>query len=354
MEFKKTANKVRALGLTSGGLDSILSALVLKEQGIEVVWISFTTPFFSCDAAQEAAYRYQIPLMVVDISDPFFEVLKNPRSGYGKNMNPCKDCHSLMFAKAGQIMVGEGFDFLFSGEVAGQRPFSQNKRSLQYVEKHSGFQGSILRPLSAKLLTETEAERRGLVDRSRLEAISGRSRRQQIKMAAHFNVKNYPAPAGGCKLTDRAFSARLRDLFYFKYGLVHSGQGLVYQGQGSEEKISEKDLLLLHHGRHFRLDPKTRIVVGRSEADNEMIEAFYEPGKDTFLRMNDMPGPHVLIPGVVSLAMAGRAATICAAYTRTSVGGIGEEVKVLVRSPQGEHVVQVKALDPSSFQDLRI
>lgn len=351
MESEKTAKKVRALGLTSGGLDSILSALILKEQGVEVVWISFTTPFFSCDAAEAAADRYQIPLMVVDITDPFLEMLKTPRAGYGKNMNPCMDCHALMFARAGEIAMEEGFDFLFSGEVAGQRPFSQNKRSLWYVEKHSGFEGSILRPLSARVLPETEAERQGLVDRSRLEAITGRSRRRQIEMAAHFNVKDYPTPAGGCKLTDRAFSARLRDLLHFRYGLVHSDQGLVDSGQGSGGEIAEKDLFLLHHGRHFRLDPTTRIVVGRSSEDNEMIESFYDQKTDTLLRMNDIPGPLVLIPGSASLATAERAAAICAGYTRASVG---QEVNVLVRFPGKERILQVKALDRSSFQDLLI
>ncbi|MDY0220844.1 MAG: tRNA 4-thiouridine(8) synthase ThiI [Desulfobacterium sp.] len=351
MESEKTAKKVRALGLTSGGLDSILSALILKEQGVEVSWISFTTPFFSCDAALKAADRYQIPLMVVDITDHFLEMLRNPRAGYGKNMNPCMDCHALMFARAGEIAVEEGFDFLFSGEVAGQRPFSQNKRSLRYVEKHSGFEGSILRPLSARVLPETEAERQGVVDRSRLGAITGRSRRRQIEMAAHFNVRDYPTPAGGCKLTDRAFSTRLRDLLHFRYGLVHSGQSLVDSNKCLGGKIAGKDLFLLHHGRHFRLDPETRVVVGRSDADNGMIETFYDPEKDTLLRMNDMPGPLVLIPGVVSLAMVERAAAICAGYTKAVTG---QEVSVLVLSPQGKRIVKVKVPDSSNFQDFLI
>ena len=333
METKKTSKKTRALGLTSGGLDSILSALLLKQQGIDVTWISFITPFFSSLAAQKAADRYQIPLMVVDITDRYLDMLKNPPAGYGKNMNPCMDCHALMFAEAGRIMVKEGFDFLFSGEVAGQRPFSQNKRSLRYVEKHSGFDGSILRPLSARVLPETAAERQKLVDRSRLGSISGRSRKKQIEMAKEFNVVDYPAPAGGCKLTDKAFSARLRDLF----DLVPD--------------FSKRDLCLLHHGRHFRLDPGTRIIVGRSEADNDKIEGFYAPETDTFMRMVDLPGPLVLIPQAASPGMVLQAAAICAGYTRALAG---QEVKVLVRSPAGEGVVQVKPLAPATFQDLLI
>lgn len=333
MEEKKTLKKVRALGLTSGGLDSILSALVLREQGIDVTWVSFTTPFFSSHAAQKAADRYKIPLMVVDITEIYIEMLKNPPAGYGKNMNPCMDCHVLMFAEAGRIMVQEGFDFLFSGEVAGQRPFSQNKRSLRYVEKHSGFDGSILRPLSAGVLPVTEAERQNLVDRNRLGSISGRSRKKQIEMAKQFNVVDYPAPAGGCRLTDSAFSARLRDLF----DLVPD--------------FGKRDLYLLHHGRHFRLDPGTRIVVGRSEADNGMIETLYVPETDTFMRMVDLPGPLVLIPRAVSPDMVERAAAICASYTKAKSG---QEVQVLVCSPAGESVIQVKALNPEGFQDLLI
>lgn len=330
MEERRISKKVRALGLTSGGLDSILSALVLREQGIDVTWVSFTTPFFSSHAAQNAADRYKIPLMVVDITDIYLEMLKNPPAGYGKNMNPCMDCHTLMFSEAGRIMVQEGFDFLFSGEVAGQRPFSQNKRSLRYVEKHSGFDGSILRPLSAGVLPETAAERQKLVDRNRLGSISGRSRKKQIEMAKQFNVVDYPAPAGGCRLTDKAFSVRLKDLF----DLVPD--------------FEKRDLYLLNHGRHLRLDSGTRIVVGRSEADNGMIETFYVSETDTFMRMVDLPGPLVLIPQAVSSEMEKRSAAICAGYTKAKAG---QEVKVLVRSPAGERVIQVKPLDPASFQD---
>ena len=149
-------------------------------------------------------------------------------------------------------------------------------------------------------------------------------------MAKQFNVVDYPAPAGGCKLTDKAFSARLRDLF---------------------ERVPDfkkRDLYLLHHGRHFRLDPGTRIVVGRSEADNGMIETLYVPETDTFMRMVDLPGPLVLIPQVASADMVERAAAICAGYTKAKTG---QEVQVLVRSPEGERVIQVKPLDPASFQD---
>ena len=214
MNEDKITNPIKALGLCSGGLDSILSALVLKEQGIEVTWISFETPFFSAKAAKDAARQTGIPLIIKDITDIYMEMMRAPKAGFGKNMNPCMDCHTLMFAQAGKVMEEEGFHFLFSGEVVGQRPKSQNKNSLRYVEKNSGFDGQILRPLSAKCLPETQVEKDGLVDRERLLDISGRSRKVQMELAKKFGIKDFPSPAGGCLLTDKGFSNRLRDMLY--------------------------------------------------------------------------------------------------------------------------------------------
>ncbi|MCP4116771.1 MAG: tRNA 4-thiouridine(8) synthase ThiI [Desulfobacteraceae bacterium] len=333
MDIKTESRKVKALGLTSGGLDSILSALLLREQGIDVTWVSFKTPFFLPDAAIKAAKRNNIPILVEDITDIYMEMLKNPPAGYGKNMNPCMDCHSMMFARAGEIMEKEGFDFLFSGEVAGQRPFSQNKRSMRYVEKRSGFDGSILRPLSAQVLPETEVERRGLVDRERLGAISGRSRKEQIAMAGRFGVTDYPAPAGGCLLTDKAFSQRLRDLLFVQKNYV------------------KKDLYLLRYGRHFRLDPDTKIVVGRSKMDNAGIENLHVPERGVLIRMDDMPGPVVLIPSAPAAEMVKRAGEICAGYSKALPG---QEVAVQIKSPDGIERVVVTAIDTSVMQDLVI
>lgn len=195
-------NNVKALGLCSGGLDSMLAGLVLREQGIQVHWVSFETPFFSAAKARRASEMTGIPLTVQPIYPIYMQMLLDPPAGYGRYMNPCMDCHSLMFRLAGEMMRERGFDFLFSGEVLGQRPMSQKKPSLRYVEKHSGFDGLILRPLSAKLLPETIPEKEGLVDRDRLLDITGRSRKRQIDLAQQFGITNYPAPAGGCLLTD--------------------------------------------------------------------------------------------------------------------------------------------------------
>ena len=270
---------VRALGLCSGGLDSILSALLLREQGVDVQWITFETPFFSADKARKAAAATGVPLTIRRITPVYMEMMRSPSVRFGKNMNPCMDCHALMFRLAGEMMSERGLDFLFSGEVLGQRPMSQNRTSLRYVEKHSGYDGYILRPLSALRLPETMMEQNGLVARHRLLGITGRSRKQQLELAKTFGLTDFPAPAGGCLLTDKIFSRRLKDL------LDHQAD------------CPEKDLELLNHGRHLRLTASTKIVVGRTRQDNDQIGRCIDPQTDMVLKTKDFPGPLVVIPG---------------------------------------------------------
>jgi tRNA U34 2-thiouridine synthase MnmA/TrmU len=312
---------VRALGLTSGGLDSILSALVLREQGIEVVWVNFETPFFSSDSARCAAHMTAIPLRVKNITGVYVEMLKNPNCGYGTNMNPCLDCHALMLEIAGSMMTREGFDFLFTGEVLGQRPMSQTKPSLRYVEKRSGFVGQILRPLSGKLLPTTIPEKRGLVDRERLLDISGRSRKRQMKLAEAFGITDYPAPAGGCLLTDPGFSRRAKDL------LEH------------QDDCHERDFELLKYGRHFRLHDNHKVVVGRTRQDNRQISRLIDPRKDIQLHMMDIPGPTVLIPYGAPEEIVHEAAALCAAYSKAQAG---QPARVSVKGPGGSGVLTVQ------------
>jgi len=312
---------VRALGLVSGGLDSILSALVLKEQGIEVVWVNFKTPFFGPDRAIHAARMTGIPLRVENITETHVQMLKNPNCGYGANMNPCLDCHALMLEIAGSIMTTEGFDFLFTGEVLGQRPMSQTKSSLRYVEKRSGFAGYILRPLSAKLLPPTIPEERGLVDREGLLDISGRSRKQQMQLAETFGISDYPSPGGGCLLTDPGFSRRLKDL------LEH------------QDDTKERDFELLKYGRHFRLNDNHKVVVGRTREENRQISSLIDPHKDIQLRMMDIPGPTVLIPFGAPDEIVHEVATLCAAYSKAKHG---RPARVSVKGSGGPGVVTVQ------------
>lgn len=326
--------KVRALGLCSGGLDSILSALTLRDQGIEVSWVSFVTPFFSADKAEAASRATGVPLEVREITGVYLSMLRAPRAGYGKNMNPCLDCHSLMFRLAGELMAEQGFDFLFSGEVLGQRPMSQNRSALAYVAKHSGMGPKILRPLSAKLLPVTEPEREGLVDRDRLLGLSGRSRKPQIELAQHYGVKDYPTPAGGCLLTDIGFSRRLSDLF----------------GHEKEGPASVREMEILKHGRHFRLSESLKAAVGRNQAENERISALYNPEEDVLFTMENVPGPRVLVPmgGSLPEEELAPAAALAAAYSKALTG---RQVQVRAATPAGVRSLSITVPDRSSFRE---
>ncbi len=316
------ANKtVRALGMCSGGLDSMLSGLVLRHQGIHVEWITFETPFFSADKARKASTQTQIKLHVQDITDDYLVMLKNPPAGYGKNMNPCMDCHALMFQKAGVFMKANGFDFLFSGEVVGQRPMSQNANALRYVEKNSLYDGYILRPLCAQNMPETPMEKNGLVDRAQLLNFSGRSRKPQIALAKEFGITEYPSPAGGCLLTDPGYSRRLKDLM----------------DHGAE--LTPNALHLLKFGRHLRLNPEAKIIVGRTQKDNEQILAQVDPLKDAVLKVKGFPGPTVVLPGGSAKEILFLAGAICAGYSKAS-----QETTAIVQVTLGNKTEKLKVL----------
>ena len=323
--MKEKLKPVRALGLCSGGLDSILSGLVLREQGIDVAWVTFETPFFNAAKARKASKMTGIPLTVRPIYDVYMKMLKNPPAGYGKFMNPCMDCHALMFKLAGEMMQDNGYDFLFSGEVLGQRPMSQNKSSLGYVEKHSGFKGYIVRPLSAKNLPETIPEKEGLVDRDRLLDIAGRGRSRQIQLADKFGVTDYPAPAGGCLLTDKNFSNRLRDLFEH------------------QDQCTEAELHLLKHGRNFRLNPETKLIVGKTEKDNQNILKYHNPAADTVIDVKDHPSPIALVPHGAKKESIHLAAAICTGYSKAPKLS---PVDVVVKTPKRKKTIQVIAILP--------
>ena len=330
---RQIKGQIKGLGLCSGGLDSILSGLLLQRQGIDITWICFETPFFSSESAQKASRGTGIPLMTVDITDDYMEMMKSPKAGFGKNMNPCMDCHALMFSKAGEVLINNGFHFLFSGEVLGQRPKSQNKNSLRYVEKNSGFEGQILRPLCAKLLPETLIEQKGLVDRQKLMDISGRSRKIQMQMAKAFGIKQYPAPAGGCLLTDKIFSDRLKDLM------------------NTQKLFNKRELYYLKHGRHFRLDSKTKVIVGRSEKDNQNLLNYFEKDKDLLLRPAKIPGPDVILTGKDTKKNIETAAMICASYTKSIPG---ENADIIVTKKNIETILSVKTIKAIEFKESMI
>jgi tRNA U34 2-thiouridine synthase MnmA/TrmU len=268
-------DNIKAVALFSGGLDSILAVKLIREQRIEVRRVNFKTPFFGLDKTHAAIKNLDIDLEIIDITQELLEILRNPKHGFGKNMNPCIDCHALMFKKAGEYMTRIGASFILSGEVLGERPMSQNRNSLNIIERESGFEGRILRPLSALLLAETIPEKEGLVERNKLLNISGRSRKRQIELAAKMGIEDYPSPAGGCKLTEPAFSKRLRDLFT--------------QGVFSLEEIE-----LLKLGRHFRLSRDIKLVVGRNKEENKQLLNFFQ-NEDYLFEAKNLKGPVSLL-----------------------------------------------------------
>jgi len=242
---------IKALGLFSGGLDSILAVKLIQSQGIEVKLVNFTTPFFPSKNAKEMAKQLSLKLKEFDVTRDYLKVLRNPKHGYGSFLNPCIDCKIFMLRKAKQYAKKIGAKFIFTGEVLGERPMSQNKNSLVLIEKESGLKGKLLRPLSAQLLPITEAERKW-IDRSKLLDIMGRRRERQIKLAKKFGIKDYPTPSGGCLLTNNEYAAKAKDLIE------------------SNKKISINDIKLLKIGRHFRYG-KNKIIVVRNEKENKEL-----------------------------------------------------------------------------------
>jgi len=272
----KRKNQLKCLFLFSGGLDSILGVKILRlQKNIKIVGLNFKSIFFSEKIAKEMAKKIKLPLKIVDLSEKLIEIVKKPKYGYGKGMNPCLDCRILMLKEAKKILKKEKFDFVASGEVLGERPMTQNKFALKLVEEKSSLKGILLRPLSAKLLEETLLEKKGLIKRELLLDLQGRSRKRQILLAQKFKLKEYPTPSGGCLLTDLNFSKRLKELLEIF------------------PKAKKNDIELLKLGRHF-WQKKIKIIVGRNEKENQLLKKLAQKG-DILIEMENYPGPTTLI-----------------------------------------------------------
>jgi hypothetical protein len=273
----------KGLCLFSGGLDSILAMRLLQRQGLDVVGLTFVSYFFNAETPIKVAEQLSTSLRIVDISLDHLAMVKHPRYGYGKNINPCLDCHLMMLRRAGQIMIEEGFDFVATGEVLGERPFSQNLAALNLLEKESGLTGYLLRPLSAKLLPPTIPEQKGLINREKLLDISGRSRQRQIALTKEWGINDYPAPAGGCCLTDPGFSGRLKEQ-------------LTRWPQANGD-----DIELLKHGRIFWHDD-CLLVIGRNQAENGHLDQLKKKG-DTLISPKNFSGPTILIRAKIDTSL---------------------------------------------------
>jgi len=297
MDTEDYTKKCRGLSLISGGLDSQLAVCVLRDAGAEVEAVTFETPFFKSDAARAAAAALGVRLHVIDFTDDEIALIKNPPHGFGGAMNPCIDCHATMIRRAGELMARLGYDFVATGEVLNQRPMSQNRQSLGVVARASGIEGRLVRPLSAQLLDPTIPEQEGKLDRTKLLGLSGRRREPQFELAKKYGLVDYPSPAGGCKLTEKGFGHKLKDL------LEHEGL--------DERRLVE--LLLV--GRRFRLPDGTGVILGRDAAENRQLAARRAPS-DTLVAPVSVPGPTALLPRVASATDLDAAARLVCAWSR--------------------------------------
>lgn len=335
-----TTEKQRtALALFSGGLDSILACRVIMAQGITVKAVRFVTPFFGFELlAEAAAYRreildrYGIEVELRDLTEPYLGMLGRPVYGYGKNFNPCLDCKILIAATARAMMAELGADFMISGEVVGQRPMSQRLDTLRVVERDSGCDGLLLRPLCAGKLAETVAQRQGWVDCRRLPQITGRGRAPQIELAASLGITDYPTPGGGCMLTDPNRAGRIRR-YYAEQGQVRAA-----------------DIRLLILGRQFILPGGGWLVLGRDEPENLALAALRQPG-DRLLQMEDWPGPVAILRHFSVSADLELAAGLIRHFSRKGEGRqqgwvaeLGEDGRVIGTIPLGRQLTDEEYL----------
>jgi len=338
--------RAKAIGMISGGLDSTLALALLLRQGVEVKAVNFYTGFCVTETqrrkggrpdgtvprneALRAAADLEVEIEYVDVSGrEYLDMLVAPRYGYGANANPCVDCRIFMMSRAREIMERERADFVFTGEVLGQRPKSQRRDTMRTIERESGLEGRLLRPLSAKLLEPTLPERDGLVDRERLLDISGRSRLRQMALAKELGLVDWPQPAGGCcYLTDESFARKFFDVLDAR------------EAAGEPRRIERDDVVLLSTGRHFRISARAKLLVGRSEVENAILDGY--AGGRARLEAKGVPGPVALVEGEPTWEERVLAARIVARY-----GKARSAPRVEVEWREGD-LVETYAVEPET------
>jgi len=333
------SDSIRAIAAYSGGLDSILAALVIQRAGIDVTLLHVHHLFSGSEQSRkrlaDTADRMGLPLVVIDVSDEHLDTVRHPKHGYGQGMNPCIDCRIFMLTVAKRVMEERGAQFVVTGEVLGQRPKSQHRRALLQAAEESGLGDRLLRPLCANLLPETLPVKEGWVQAADLFSIHGRSRQQQMELAKEFGVTEYPQPAGGCVLIEKAYAARVRDVFK-------------HVGRDNVDLDGFRRLML---GRHFRLSENAKLIIGRNQGENEQL-ATYAEGR---VRIDpaDAMGPTALIEGPPSeeeLRLA------CGLVARYSDHGDRATIPMTVLSASGEQTIEAAPLDPGDprIERLRI
>jgi tRNA-specific 2-thiouridylase len=274
----------KAVALISGGLDSVLAAKVIMEQGFDVIGLYFTSAFSKSYGNEKETHAARvskaigIDLHVLDMGQDYIDLVRKPVHGYGKNINPCIDCKIFMLRRAKAVMQKENSPFVVTGEVLGQRPMSQRRDTFHVIERDADMRDLIVRPLSATLLPPTKAEQDGIIQRETLLGISGRSRTVQMQLAERYGIRGYSTPAGGCLLTDKNFSEKLRDLF------------------SEKQDVGSDDVRLLTMGRHFRIDGGNKIVLGRDNTENSLLINLAPRGYHLFMPQG-FPGPVALLSG---------------------------------------------------------
>lgn len=321
-----------ALVLVSGGLDSQLAVCVLRRAGVMVKGIVFDSPFFDAEKGRRACHNLGVQCHTYNFLPDIIELIDHPKHGFGGYMNPCIDCHARMLKRAGQMLPELGCDFLATGEVLDERPMSQSRRTLKLVENDSSFSDLILRPLSALHLEPTLPERDGWIDREKLLDLRGRGRKRQFALAKEFGITDYPTPAGGCRLTEPNFCRRLKDM------------------KEHEGIAGARDIQLLKIGRHFRLGPSVKLIVGRDAEENARIEASVEL-YDLLLKVDRVPGPSALLPLTAGDDEILLSARICASYSDAPRAG---SVSVKVKSSRGTRIIKVDAAQRPAIESIMI
>jgi len=331
---------VKAIALISGGLDSILAARLVKEQGIDIIPLNFYIPFYSRhrensakDTTSFVSNALGSELMTIDIGLEFLKILEKPNYGFGSNMNPCIDCKILMLSKAKELMIELDAAFIVTGEVLGQRPMSQHKQALELIEKRSGLKGILLRPLSAKHLRETLPEKEGWVNRDNLLDFSGRTRKPQIELAKAFKIKDYPNPAGGCLLTDPEFAKRLKDII-------------------NRKELNIRNIELLKLGRHFRFPQDAKLVVGRHEKENEQLLNLAQDNDYCFMP-KDTAGPTCLGIGDLDDELIRFCCAIASRYSDHN-GKITANIAYRRIPDTEENILEAPAIEESKIRNYRI
>ncbi len=318
----------RAIALYSGGLDSLLAVIIVKSFGIEIVALNFFTGFTKPIDSKDRyfAEKFGFRLKELDIREKFLPILKNPKKGYGKNLNPCIDCKILFLKEAKNLMKEYEASFIITGEVLWQRPMTQKKDIIFYIEKEAGLKGLILRPLSAKLLPPTKPELEGIVNRELLYDFWGRGRKKQLSLCKNFGIEDIPQAAGGCLLTDPQFCKKVKDLLFY-------------------DQLTIEQVELLKIGKHFRLSQKCKVIVGKNEEESKILL-----GRKELLLIYplDFKGPVLIISGEYSEEDVEKACKIGVYYSKR------QKAPMVIKKEGIEIVKEYNAMEEKEIVKYRI